>query len=73
MARSKIVKKMFNRIAKDELVHLFSLLCKFGRLYAGLSKDVDIILTLPKEAEIKKLAEVKESAETLQYAIHEEQ
>lgn len=73
VAGSKKVKKIFNRIARDELVHLFTLLRKFERLYPELGKEVVIIMPLPEEAAVKKLAAVKESPDALRCVVQEEQ
>ena len=67
------VKRVFNCIARDELVHLLTLLRNFARLYADLIEEVNIIMPVPEEAAVKKLATVEESAAALQYAIQEEQ
>jgi rubrerythrin len=73
LARCEKVKKIFQRIARDELGHLLSLHIKFERLYPQLAKKLDITLPIPDESEVKRLAEIKESAEALQSAIHEEE
>ena len=67
------VKRVFNRIARDELGHLFTLLRNFARLYPDLIDEVNIIMPVPEEAAVKKLAAVEESAAALQCAIQEEQ
>lgn len=72
-AGSEKVKKVFNRIARDELVHLFTLLSRFERVYPELCNEVNIIMPIPEEAEVRRLATIKESADALQCAIREEQ
>jgi len=67
------VKKIFNRIARDELVHLFNLLGRFERAYPELCNEVDILMPTPDQAEVRKLATVEESAQALEWAIQEEQ
>jgi rubrerythrin len=72
-AGSEKVKKVFNRIARDELVHLFILLSRFERIYPELCNEVNIVMPIPEEAEVTRLAAVNKSAEALQSAIREEQ
>ena len=72
-AGSEKVKKVFNRIARDELVHLFILLSRFERIYPELCNEVNIIMPIPEEAEVTRLAAVNKSAEALRSAIREEQ
>jgi rubrerythrin len=72
-ADSEKVKKVFNRIARDELLHLFTLLSRFERVYPELCNEVNIIMPIPEEAEVRRLATIKESAEALRGAIREEQ
>ncbi len=72
-ASSEQVKKVFNRIARDELVHLFTLLSRFERIYPELCNEVNIIMPIPEEVEVRRLATIKESAGALQGAIREEQ
>ena len=72
MAVSSKVKGVFNRIARDELVHLLTLLRNFARLYPELIEEVNIIMPVPEEAAVEKLAAVEESAEALLCAIQEE-
>ncbi|MDP2601425.1 MAG: ferritin family protein [Deltaproteobacteria bacterium] len=67
------VKKVFNRIARDELVHLFTLLSRFERVYPELCKEANIIMPIPEEVKVRRLATINESAEALQCAIREEQ
>ena len=52
-AGSVKVKKVFNRIARDELVHLFTLLSSFERVYPELCNEVNIIMPIPEEAEMQ--------------------
>jgi len=73
LASSEKVKKIFNRIARDELVHLFTLLGRFERVYPELCNEVDILMPTPDQAEVRKLATVEESAQALEWAIQEEQ
>lgn len=72
-ADSEKVNKLFNLIARDELDHLFTLLSRFERVYPELCNEVNIIMPIPEEVEVRKLATIKESAEALQCAIGEEQ
>ena len=72
-AGSEKVKKVFNRIARDELDHLFTLLSRFERVYPELCNEVNIIMPTPEEVVVRRLATIKESAEALQCAIREEQ
>ena len=72
-ADSEKVKKVFNRIARDELDHLFTLLSRFERVYPELCNEVNIIMPIPEEVEVRRLATIKKSAEALQGAIREEQ
>ncbi|MDO8700195.1 MAG: ferritin family protein [Deltaproteobacteria bacterium] len=72
-AGSEKVKKVFNRIARDELVHLFTLLSSFERVYPELCDEVNIIMPIPEEVKVRRLATIKESAEALHGAIWEEQ
>lgn len=67
------MKKIFNRIARDELVHLFTLLGRFERVYPELCNEVDILMPTPDQAEVRKLATVEEFAQALEWAIQEEQ
>ena len=67
-AGSEKVKKVFNRIARDELVHRFILLSRFERIYPELCNEVNIIMPIPEAAEITRLAAVNKSAEALQSA-----
>ena len=67
------VKKVFNRIARDELDHLFTLLSSFERVYPELCDEVNIIMPIPEEVKVRRLAKIKESAEALHGAIWEEQ
>jgi len=67
------VKKVFNRIARDELDHLFTLLSSFERVYPELCDEVNIIMPIPEEVKVRRLATIKESAEALHGAIWEEQ
>ena len=64
-AGSEKVKKVFNRIARDELVHLFILLSRFERIYPELCNEVNIVMPIPEEAEVTRLAAVNKSAEAL--------
>ena len=73
LASSEKVKKIFNRIARDELVHLFNLLGRFERAYPELCNEVDILMPTPDQAEVRKLATVEEFAQALEWAIQEEQ
>jgi rubrerythrin len=70
---SEKVKKVFNRIARDELDHLFTLLSRFERVYPELCDEVNIIMPIPEEVKVRRLATIKESAEALHGAIWEEQ
>ena len=70
---SEKVKKIFNRIARDELVHLFTLLSRFERVYPELCNEVNIIMPIPEASEVTRLTAVNKSAEALQSAIWEEQ
>ena len=54
LASSEKVKKIFNRIARDELVHLFNLLGRFVRVYPELCNEVDILMPTPHQAEVRK-------------------
>ena len=72
-AGSEKVKKVFNRIARDELVHLFTLLSRFERAYPELCNEVNVIMPIPKEVEVRRLATINESAKALRCAIREEQ
>ncbi|GEM_PF-2127026 len=72
-ASSEKVKKVFNRIARDELGHLFTLLSRFERVYPELCNEVNIIMPIPEEVEVRRLATIQESADALQRAIREEQ
>jgi len=72
-AGSEKVKKVFNRIARDELVHLFTLLSRFERVYPQLCNEVNIIMPIPEEVEVRRLATINESAKALRCAIREEQ
>ena len=72
-AGSEKVKKIFNRIARDGLVHLFTLLSRFERVYPELCNEVNIIMPIPEDVEVRRLATIKESAEARQCAIWEEQ
>ncbi len=72
-ASSENVKKVFNHIARDELVHLFTLLSSFERVYPELCNEVNIIMPIPEEVKVRRLATIKESAEALHGAIWEEQ
>jgi len=72
-AGSEKVKKVFNRIARDELVHLFTLLSRFEQVYPELCNEVNIIMPIPEEVEVKRLATINESAKALRCAIREEQ
>jgi len=67
------IKKVFNRIARDELVHLFTLLSRFEQVYPELCNEVNIIMPIPEEVEVKRLATINESAKALRCAIREEQ
>ncbi len=67
------VKRIFRRIARDELDHLMRLLAKFQRLYPELSKEVNISLTIPSESDVRRLSEITGPAEALQSALQEEQ
>ena len=73
LAGSYKLKKIFQRIARDELAHLLTFVIKIGRLYPQLARDVDITLPIPDELEAKRLAEINESAEAPQCAIGEEE
>lgn len=73
LASSEKVKKIFNRIARDEPVHLFTLLGRFERVYPELCNEVDILMPTPDQAEVRKLATVEESGQALEWAIQEEQ
>lgn len=46
-ATSEKVKKVLNRIARDELVHLFTLLSRFERVYPQLCNEVNVIMPIP--------------------------
>ena len=70
---SEKVKKIFNRIARDELAHLFTLLSRFERVYPELCNEVNIIMPIPEASEVTRLAAVNKSAEALQCAVREEQ
>lgn len=67
------MKKIFNRIAREELVHLFTLPGRFERVYPELCNEVEILMPTPDQAEVRKLATVEESAQALDWAIQEEQ
>jgi len=66
------VKKIFDHIARDELAHLFTSLRRFETVYPELCNEVDILMPTPDDAEVRKLATVKESAQALHWAIQEE-
>jgi rubrerythrin len=72
-AGSEKVKKVFNRIARDELVHLFTLLSRFERIHPELCNEVNIIMPIPEEVEVRRLATINASTDALQCAIQEEQ
>ena len=55
-AGSEKVKKVFNRIARDELVHLFTLLSSFEQVYPELFNEVNIIMPIPEEVKVMRLA-----------------
>jgi len=71
-AGSEKVTKVFNRIARDELVHLFTLLSRFERVYPELCNEANIIMPIPEASEVTRLAAANKSAEALQSAILEE-
>ena len=73
LAGSYKVKKIFQRIARDELAHLFILVIKIRRLSPQLAREVDITLPIPDESEVRRLAEIRESPKALQCAIREEE
>ena len=69
----EMIKRIYQRIARDELDHLMRLLAKFDRLYPELVKEVNISLPTPSESEIARLARINGPSEALQNAIKEEQ
>ncbi len=74
-AKSKYdsVKRIFRRIARDELDHLMRLLARFQRLYPELTNEVDISLPIPSESDVSRLAEITGPSEVLQSALQAEQ
>ncbi len=72
-AGSEKIKKVFNRIARDELDHLFTLLSRFEWVYPELCNEANIIMPIPEASEVTRLAAANKSAEALQSAILEEQ
>ncbi len=67
------VKRIFRRIARDELDHLMRLLAKFQRLYPELTNEVDISLPIPSASDVSRLSEITGPSEALQRALQEEQ
>jgi len=67
------VRRIFRRIARDEIDHLMKLLAKFLRLYPELSKEVNISLPIPSESDVRRLSEITGPSEALQSALQEEQ
>ena len=53
--------------------HLFTLLSRFEHVYPNLCNEVNILMPMPEEVEVRRLATIKESAEALQCAIRKEQ
>ena len=66
------VKKIFRRIARDELEHLMRLLARFQRLYPDLTREVNISLPIPSESDVRRLSEITGPSEALQRALQEE-
>jgi rubrerythrin len=66
------VKKIFRRIARDELEHLMRLLERFQRLYPDLTREVNISLPIPSESDVRRLSEITGPSEALQRALQEE-
>ena len=67
------VKKIFRRIARDELDHLMRLLARFRRLHPELTKEVNISLPIPSESDVRKISKITGPSEALQSALQEEQ
>ncbi len=67
------VKKIFRRIARDEVDYLMRLLAKLQRLYPELSKEVNISLPIPSESDVRRLSGITGPSEALQSALQEEQ
>ena len=67
------VRKVFRRIARDELAHLLGLLKSFSPYYPELAKQVDITMPAPDRSKVEKLAAITESAVALRWALEEEQ
>jgi len=67
------VKKIFRRIARDEVDYLMRLLAKLQRLYPELSKEVNISLPIPSESDVRRLSEITGPSEALQSALQEGQ
>ena len=72
-SRYNSVKRIFRRIARDELDHLMRLLARFQRLYPELTKEVNISLPIPSESDVRRLSEITGPSEALQSALQEEQ
>ena len=66
------VKRIFDRIAQDELGHLLTLIGKFEAVYPGLSAMVDIRIPSPDPTEVMRLAKIGESSQALECATREE-
>ncbi len=67
------VKRIFRRIAREELEHLMRLLERFQRHYPDLTKEVNISLPIPSESDVRRLSEITGPSEALQSALQEEQ
>ena len=66
------VKRIFRRIARDELEHLMRLLERFQRQYPDMTKEINISLPIPSESDVKRLSEITGPSEALQRALQDE-
>ncbi len=66
------VRRIFRRIARDEIDHLMNLVAKFQCVYPELSKEVNISLPIPSKSDVRRLSGITGPSEALQSALQEE-
>jgi len=66
------VARMLDRLARDELGHLFTLLRRFGALHPAMLDAVDITVPTPDPLRVERLSRAASVGEVLHAAVEEE-
>jgi rubrerythrin len=71
-AHSPEVAGILDRLARDELGHLFTLLRRFGALHPGMLDAVDITVPAPDPGRVERLSRAASALEVLRDAVEAE-